>query len=89
MDEVDPNSYVPLLEKLAGHHLIITASVTEGLNNLTRNTTGRVRFYSEPYSVEFDRAESPSYFKPGLPYTAHVSIFNLVNFDTEKSLFLQ
>ncbi|KAL4237869.1 hypothetical protein ACF0H5_002579 [Mactra antiquata] len=41
-NEVDPYSFQPLVDKLAGYHLTIKASVTESLNNITRNATQQV-----------------------------------------------
>ncbi|XP_053387210.1 CD109 antigen-like [Mercenaria mercenaria] len=73
-DELDPNTYEPLAEKLAGHHLQIKASVTESINNITRNATAQVLFYKEPYKVSFDTSSSMPFFKPGLIYKGQVSI---------------
>ncbi|XP_053374577.1 CD109 antigen-like isoform X2 [Mercenaria mercenaria] len=73
-NEVDPNSYQPLVEKLAGYHLQIKASVTESINNITRNASAQVVFYKEPYTIKFDHSSSMSFFKPGLPYIGHVTL---------------
>ncbi|XP_045170199.2 CD109 antigen-like [Mercenaria mercenaria] len=73
-NEVDPNSYQPLVEKLAGYHLQIKASVTESINNITRNASAQVLFYKEPYKIGFDHSSSMSFFKPGLPYIGHVTL---------------
>ncbi|XP_060578353.1 CD109 antigen-like isoform X2 [Ruditapes philippinarum] len=73
-NEVDPNSFQPLVEKLAGYHLLIKASVTESINNITRNASSQVVFYQEPYKINFDHSSSMSFFKPGLPYVGHVSL---------------
>ena len=72
-EEVDPYSYTPLVQKLNGYHVTVKASVTESLNNLTRNATSSTQFYEQPYRVNFVSSRSPSYFKPGLPYKAFVS----------------
>ncbi|XP_052246732.1 CD109 antigen-like [Dreissena polymorpha] len=74
LNEVDPNTYMPLVEKLAGYMLTVTVSVTESLNNITRNATEQVKFYKEPFRVSFDRVTSPTFFKPGLPYIGHISL---------------
>jgi len=42
LNEVDPNTYQPLVEKLAGYRLIVTVSVTESLNNITREASSSV-----------------------------------------------
>jgi len=42
LNEVDPYTYQPLVEKLAGYRLIVTVSVTESLNNITRQATASV-----------------------------------------------
>ncbi|KAL4237870.1 hypothetical protein ACF0H5_002580 [Mactra antiquata] len=73
-NEVDPYSFQPLVEKLAGYHLTIKASVTESLNNITRNATQQVIFYNQPYKLSFDRSASMPYFKPGLPFIGYVSL---------------
>ncbi|WAQ93985.1 CD109-like protein, partial [Mya arenaria] len=72
LNEVDPYSYQPLVEKLAGYQLIIRVKVTESLNNVTREATGSVLFYKEPFRVSFARDSSPTFFKPGLPYVGHI-----------------
>ncbi|KAL3876288.1 hypothetical protein ACJMK2_034153 [Sinanodonta woodiana] len=70
-NEVDPNSFVPLVKQLAGYHVSIVATVTESLNNLSRNGTASVQFYSEPYSMSFSSGSLRN-FKPGLPYEAYL-----------------
>ncbi|KAH3716732.1 hypothetical protein DPMN_059461 [Dreissena polymorpha] len=74
LHEVDPSTYEPLVTKLAGYYLVVKVSVTESLNNITRNATAMVQFYSEPYKLQFSRGTSPTFFKPGLPYIGHVSL---------------
>ncbi|WAQ93982.1 CD109-like protein, partial [Mya arenaria] len=74
LNEVDPYSYQPLVEKLAGYQLIIRVKVTESLNNVTREATGSVLFYKEPFTVSFARDSSPTFFKPGLPYVGHIKL---------------
>ncbi|XP_060573011.1 CD109 antigen-like isoform X2 [Ruditapes philippinarum] len=71
-NEVDPYTFQPFVEKLAGYHLLIKASVTESINNITKNATSQVVFYQEPYKMNFDHSSSMSFFKPGLPYIGHV-----------------
>ena len=73
-EEVDPNSYTPLVQKLDGYHVTVKASVTESLNNLTRNASSSTQFYQQPYKVNFISSQSPTFFKPGLPYKAFVRI---------------
>ncbi|KAL4237648.1 hypothetical protein ACF0H5_002362 [Mactra antiquata] len=73
-NEVDPYSFQPLVEKLKGYHLTIKASVTESLNNITRNATQQVIFYNQPYRLSFDQSASMPYFKPGLPFIGFVSL---------------
>ncbi|XP_053374571.1 CD109 antigen-like isoform X1 [Mercenaria mercenaria] len=73
-NEVDPYSFQPLAEKLAGYHLQIKASVTESINNITRNASAQVLFYKEPYKMRFDHSSSMSFFKPGLPYVGQITL---------------
>ncbi|XP_060607320.1 CD109 antigen-like isoform X2 [Ruditapes philippinarum] len=73
-DEADPNTYEPLVQKLANYHLTIKASVTESINNITRNATAQVKFYKVPFRLSFDTAPSMMFFKPGLTYHGRVSL---------------
>ncbi|WAQ93996.1 CD109-like protein, partial [Mya arenaria] len=89
LNEVDPYSYQPLVEKLAGYQLIIRVKVTESLNNVTREATGSVLFYKEPFTVSFARDSSPTFFKPGLPYVGHVEYKGLTDtYDMTKPSWL-
>lgn len=71
---VDPSTYEPFTEKLAGYNLQIKATVTESINNITRNASAEVKFYTEPYRLSFDTASSMPFFKPGLPYIGYISV---------------
>ena len=75
--EVDPYSYTPLVQRLNGYHVTVKASVTESLNNLTRNASSTTQFYQQPYRVSFISSQSPTFFKPGLPYKAFVSNYHV------------
>lgn len=55
------------------------AYVTESLTNLTLEGTGKVHFYQHAEKMEF-LDSNPSYFKPGFPYTAYVSIQECYDF---------
>ena len=70
--EADPYSYEPLINKLSGYHVTFDAMVTESINNLTRDVTGKTQFFSKPYNVELDTSQQ--YFKAGLPFTTFVSL---------------
>lgn len=57
LHEVDPSTYEPLVTKLAGFSLYVRVSVTESLNNITRNATAVVSttplFYARAYNSTF------------------------------------
>ena len=72
-NEYDPNTFVPLLSKLAGHQLTIDAIVTESINGQVRHGYGDTQFYDAPFMLKFTD-DHLTYFKPGLPYRASVSV---------------
>lgn len=61
-----------LFEYMTNVQLTITAEIKETLTSKTRSDTAEMTYYDWEEKVTF--AESSSYFKPGLQYTAYVSI---------------
>ena len=52
---------------------MIEANVTENINQITLGGQSSVMFHDSVIDISF-LSTNPSTFKPGLPYTAYVSI---------------
>ena len=59
---------------LTGHSFVVEANVTESLNSITLSGSSKVQIYDHAVKLEY-LPSNPKTFKPGLPYTAYVSIF--------------
>ena len=68
-------------------YVLVEANVTESLTKITLNGAGKIQFHQHAEKMEF-LDSNPSTFKPGLPYTAYVSIngcFKYVSFYVKAS----